>query len=41
MKESWSTIKAFLGGWGSLVLGIGATFILLYIAYLIISIIFF
>ncbi len=37
MKESWSTIKAFLSGWGSFVFGIGATAILLYIVYLIIK----
>lgn len=37
MKEFWSMIKAFLSGWGSLVFGIGATVILLYIVYLIIK----
>lgn len=40
MKESWETIKAFLGGWGSFLLGIGAVLILLCLMYLIIKVTF-
>ena len=41
MEEFWKTIKTFLTGWGSFVIGIGAVAILLCVIYLIIKAIFF
>lgn len=41
MEELFKTIKTFLSGWGSFVLGIGVTAILLYVLYLMIRAILF
>lgn len=41
MKEAWSTVKAFLSGWGSLTLGIVGIVVLLYILYIIVKAILF